>query len=329
MAMRFLIVVFVMALTVGQPCAGPLHEKIVARQIHAIVPSDGAGGVAVVLRLGGHTSFFNYGWADRANEKPVTSDSLFNLASLRKVFEATLLARSVRDCDLGLDDPVAKYISELQSGGDIRRVTLGQLATHTSGLLLPQDHPPWPTWSYTLPEFVRTLNAWKTEKEPGEEHVYTHAGFILLQLAMERRYGKPIDVLIEQRLLQLLHMTSTFLPRGEDSPRGRLFPRDKKRAVQGYGNNSELIDHPGEQRSYYHWSGTGQMFSSPRDMAIFLAANLGELPTQPALNKAIALAHRGVMSAISKRLRGKLSPEMSRTSLRSMAASTMHRPISA
>ena len=96
--MRFLIAACVMALTVGRACAWqPLPEEIVARQIHAMVPSDGAGGVAVVLRLGGRTSFFNYGWADRANEKPVTTDSLFNLASLRKVFEATLLARSVRE----------------------------------------------------------------------------------------------------------------------------------------------------------------------------------------------------------------------------------------
>lgn len=302
MAMRFVIAVCVMALTFGRACAGSLPEEIVARQIHSIVPSDGAGGVAVVLRLGGRSSFFNYGWADRAMEKPVTTDSLFNLASLRKVFEATLLARSVRVGELGLEDSIAKYISELQGGGDIRRVTLGQLATHTSGLLLPQDHPPWPDWGYTLPAFFRTLNAWKAEKEPGKEHLYTHAGFILLQLAMERRYGKPIDALMEQRLLQPLQMTSTFLPRGDDSPRGRLSPRDKKRAVQGYGDNSELIDHPGEQRSYYHWSGTGQMFSSPRDMATFLAANLGELPTQPALNEAIALAHRGVVSISERNL---------------------------
>jgi beta-lactamase class C len=294
--MRYLIAVCVMALTVGRACAGPLPEEIVARQIHAIVPSDGAGGVAVVLRLGGRTSFFNYGWADRANEKPVTTDSLFNLASLRKVFEATLLARSVREGELGLEDPAAKYVTELQGGGDIRRVTLGQLATHTSGLLLPQDHPPWPDWGYTLPEFIRTLNAWKAEREPGEEHLYTHAGFILLQLALERRYGKPIDALMEQRLLRPLDMTSTFLPRGDDSSRGRLSPRDKKRAVQGYGDDGEPIDQPGDQRSYYHWSGTGQMFSSPRDMAVFLVANLGELPIKPALNEAMALAQRSVVN---------------------------------
>ena len=74
MAMRFIVAVCVMALTFGRACAGPLPEEIVARQIHAIVPSDDAGGVAVVLRLGGRTSFFNYGWADRVNEKPVTTD---------------------------------------------------------------------------------------------------------------------------------------------------------------------------------------------------------------------------------------------------------------
>ena len=82
------------------------------------------------------------------------------------MFETTLLAQAVHKGELALEDPAAKYVAELQHGGDIRRVTLGQLATHTSGLLLPQDHPPWPDWGYTLPEFIRTLNAWKAEKAP-------------------------------------------------------------------------------------------------------------------------------------------------------------------
>jgi len=130
-------------------------------------------------RIEGRSLFFNYGWADRAGKRPITTDTLFNLASLRKVFETTLLAQAVRNGELELDDPVAKYVVELQRGGDIRQVTLGQLATHTSGLLLPQDHPPWPHWGYTLPEFIRTLNAWTADKAPGQRHLYTHAGFIL------------------------------------------------------------------------------------------------------------------------------------------------------
>jgi beta-lactamase class C len=183
-------------------------EQTVARHISTIVPADGAGGVAVALRLDGRALFFNYGWADRATKRPITGDTLFNLASLRKVFETTLLAQAVHNRELTLDEPVAKYVSELEQASDIGRVTLGQLATHTSGLLLPQDHPPWPHWGYTLSEFIRTLNDWKADKPPGTQHTYTHAGYILLQLALERRYRLPIDQLIEQRILRPLAMTS-------------------------------------------------------------------------------------------------------------------------
>jgi hypothetical protein len=73
-------------------------ERIVTRQVASIVPPDGAGGVAVALRIEGRSLFFNYGWADRANKRPITTDTLFNLASLRKVFEATLLAQAVYCC---------------------------------------------------------------------------------------------------------------------------------------------------------------------------------------------------------------------------------------
>src|SRR6516165_7554143 len=293
--MRFLVAVALMALIASPSVAGDLDaERIVKRHVASIVPPDDAAGVAVALRIDGRSLFFNYGWADRANKRPITPDTLFNLASLRKVFEATLLAQAVLKGELGLDDPVAKYAVELQQGGDIRQVTLGQLATHTSGLLLPQDHPPWPDWGYTLPEFIRTLNGWKADRAPGQRHLYTHAGFVLLQLALERRYSMPIDELIDRQILQPLGMISTMLPLGDDGPRGRLTPEYKSRAVQGYADDSEPIGQPGEQTSYYHWPGTGQMYSSPRDMMAFLAANLDELPVGQSLRDAMALAHRTV-----------------------------------
>lgn len=293
--MRFLAAVALMASIASPSVAADRDaERIVTRQAASIVPPDGAGGVAVALRIEGRSLFFNYGWADRANKRSITSDTLFNLASLRKVFEATLLAQAVRNGDLELDDPVAKYVVELQQGGDIRQVTLGQLATHTSGLLLPQDHPPWPDWGYTLPEFIHTLNAWKAERPPGQRHLYTHAGFILLQLALERRYAMPIDELIDRQVLQPLGMISTMLPLGDDGPRGRLTPDYKRRAVQGYSDDNEPIGQPGEQTSYYHWPGTGQMYSSPRDMMAFLAANLDEMPVDQSLRDAMALTHSNV-----------------------------------
>jgi beta-lactamase class C len=271
-------------------------ERAVARQVRGMLSAGEPGGAAVALRIDGRTLFFNYGAADLGAERPITTDTLFNLASLRKVFETTLLAQAVSKGELGLDDPAAKYVVELQQGGDIRRVTLGQLATHTSGLLLPQDHPPWPDWGYTLPEFLRTLNAWRTDFEPGKQNVYSHAGSILLTLALERRYGRPIDELIEQHLTRPLGMASTTLPRRDDSPRGRLSPAHKSRAVQGYDLDGNPVGEPGDQQGYYHWPGTSQMYSSARDMAVFLAANLGELPIDRSLQEAMVLAQRSILA---------------------------------
>ncbi len=79
-----------------------------------MVAANGAGGVAVAVRMNGRTLFFNYGLADQAAKRPITSDSLFNVGSVRKVFEATLVAEAVQRGELGLDDPVSRYVTELR-----------------------------------------------------------------------------------------------------------------------------------------------------------------------------------------------------------------------
>lgn len=163
------------------------------------------GGLAVAVYAAGHTEFFNYGFADDSTRQPITSDSLFNAGSVRKPFEAILVALGTLRGELRLDDPVSRYVPELR-GDYIKRVTIGELATHTSGLLLPTDHPPWPNDSYPLPRFLEMINAWTppSGEQPGKQRIYTHAGYVLLQLALERRYGRPIGDLVEARILKPL-----------------------------------------------------------------------------------------------------------------------------
>src|SRR4026209_1986886 len=96
-------------------------EQIVAQKVQPILPKNGTGGgIAVAVQMNGKTQFFNYGFADNAQNRPVTPDSIFNLGSVGKVFATTLLAQAVKQGELSLDDPVAKYVTELQRGGDIR-----------------------------------------------------------------------------------------------------------------------------------------------------------------------------------------------------------------
>ncbi|MFT4121225.1 serine hydrolase [Bradyrhizobium sp.] len=276
-------------------------RDIVAAALAPTAKPDHPGGVAAALYAGRHVEFFNYGFADDATRRPVTSDTLFNLASLRKPFEATLVALGTLRGELRLDDRISKYLPEL-TGDYIRRVSVGELATHTSGLLLPTDHPPWPNDSFTRDQFIAMLNVWTPPAAiaPGRQRIYTHAGYVLLQLVLERRYDSQIQELIESRILKPLGMSATCIPqRGADN-RAIMDDAWLQRTVQGYSDQGTAIGPPGEQQSYFDFAGTGQMFSSTRDLATFMAASLDGRSIDPHLREALRMTQHEVFRADEK-----------------------------
>ena len=80
--------------------AGARADSDMDAQIRDIVETELAptataadpGGLAAAVYAGGRVTVFDFGFADAAAERTITSDTLFNLASLRKLFEATLVA---------------------------------------------------------------------------------------------------------------------------------------------------------------------------------------------------------------------------------------------
>jgi beta-lactamase class C len=88
-------------------------------------------------------------------------------------------------------------------------------------------------------------------------------------------------------------MSSTTLPTHRNAM-AQLPPELMRRVVQNHDENGRRVGKPGNVQSFYHWAGTGQMFSSARDMATFLAAQLGEVTEPAMLPEAVALAHKPV-----------------------------------
>jgi beta-lactamase class C len=266
-------------------------EAIVAQNVRPLLPENGrGGGVAVAVRMNGNTQFFNYGFANLSRNERVTADSIFNLGSVGKLFATTILAEAVKRGELSFDDPVAKYVTELQRGGDVRRITLGEIASHTSGLPgHPGQYERWHRGRYTWPDFVRFLNSWKADPkhEPGKQYLYSDTGMVLLRIALQRRFNTPFARLMHQRITGPLGMTSTALP----------LPRDLLgRAVQGYGSQGQPIGNPGMEGGAFEWPGSGQIYSPARDMAMFLTANMGELANHGPMENAMALAQQPVFN---------------------------------
>jgi beta-lactamase class C len=116
---------------------------------------------------------------------------------------------------------------------------------------------------------------------------------VLLRVALERRFNTRFGALMHQRLTGPLGMTSTALP----------LPRDLLgRAVQGYNPSGRPAGRPGMEGGTFQWPGSGQIYSSSRDMATFVAANLGELPGHRPIEDSMALAQQPVFT-VSARLK--------------------------
>lgn len=289
-------VILTIALLAAAPVRGQENvEAIVEQSVRPILPGNKGGGVAVAVRINGETRFFNYGFANDARNERVTADSIFNLGSVGKLFATTTLAEAVNLGQLSLYDPVDKYVTELQRGGDVRRITLGELASHTSGLPnRPGEYETSHRGKYTWPDFVRFLNSWKADPkhEPGKQYLYSDSAMVLLRIALQRRFNTPFAQLMHQRITGPLVMNSTALP----------LPRDLlARAVQGYNPQGQPLGKPGMEGGTFQWRGSGQIYSSSRDMATFLAANMGELAGHGPMESAMAFAQQPVFT-VSPRL---------------------------
>jgi beta-lactamase class C len=110
---------------------------------------------------------------------------------------------------------------------------------------------------------------------------------VLLRIALQRRLDTPFARLMRQRITAPLGMNSTALP----------LPRDLLgRAVQGYGPQGQPIGKPGMEGGTFEWPGSGQIYSSARDMATFLAANLGEVADHRPIENAMAFTQQPIFT---------------------------------
>ena len=248
-------------------------------------------GVIVVVRDKGQTQFFPFGEADKARHKAVTPDTIFELASITKVFATTSLAMEVQAGKMRLDDDVTEYLPYLQkNGGDIKKVTLKQLATHTSSLPRTPGKPP-PDGEWNKASLMKWLAQWHAPYPPGSKSLYSNLGVGLLGLAIENHAQQPLLEVWKRQFLGPLGMSHTFFEIPSDAA---------NLVVQGYGPKGMPIP-PMPQGAL---SAGGRLHASGRDMGEFLVANLGERPDRPFITTAMQFAQKPYYKASPKMMQG-------------------------
>ncbi|MFE1288406.1 serine hydrolase [Streptomyces sp. NPDC058751] len=135
---------------------------------------------------------------------PASRDTVYDLASVSKLFTSVLAVQQLERGALELEAAVASYLPEFAGGGK-QDVTVRQLLTHTSGFR---------SWIplYKAPTREGKLQLLWDEKPvapPGTAYLYSDLNLISLQLVLERITGRTLDTLLREEVTGPLGMDRT------------------------------------------------------------------------------------------------------------------------
>ncbi len=208
----------------------------------------------------------------------MTTDTIFDLASLTKVFATTgAVMKLLEQGKVRLNDPVVKYIPELGTEGatsEKNQITIRQLMTHTAGFAPdPMDANIPAGWTGVDP-LLREIYAEPLTAPPGSRFVYSDTGFILLGEIVRRVSGMSLDEFAAKEIFEPMGMHETrFLPPANWMP--RIAPTEEidlpagAKAGSGSGHLLRGVVHDPRARQMGGVAGHAGLFSTADDLALF------------------------------------------------------------
>jgi CubicO group peptidase (beta-lactamase class C family) len=168
-----------------------------------------------------------YGFADKETNRFLTTESVFELASVSKGFTAMAIMQMKEKGTLSYDDSLRKFFPELPYSG----VSIRHLLTHTSGI------PDFMGWSDKEIDFTKqnsNIDILKilpvkyrtTVHRPGSKFLYSNTNYLILASIIEKISGVSFSEYSYQNI---------FLPAG--MTRTSVSPRDAARKLANYAND--------------------------------------------------------------------------------------------
>ncbi|KXY42944.1 MULTISPECIES: serine hydrolase domain-containing protein [Bacillus] len=235
----------------------------------------GYPGILAKTSEGGKTWSYAAGVADLSTKKPMKTDFRFRIGSVTKTFTATVILQLAGENRLNLDDSIEKWLPGVIQGNgyDDKQITIRQLLNHTSGIAnytTSKDFNMMDTKkSYTAEELVKMGISMPPDFAPGKSWSYSNTGYVLLGILIEKVTGNSYAEEIENRIIEPLELSNTFLP-GNSS----VIPGTKH--ARGYIQ----LDGASEPKdvTYYNpsmGSSAGDMISTADDLNKFFTYLLG------------------------------------------------------
>ncbi|HLQ69061.1 MAG TPA: serine hydrolase domain-containing protein [Gemmatimonadales bacterium] len=195
------------------PISAPAPQRgfaPVVAYLRSQVDSAFPGGVVAVGFRDSVVLLAAVGHYSANDPRPVTPETIYDLASLTKVIALTTECILLVDQgNLDLDAPVQRYLPEFR-GPMKDQVTIRHLLTHSAGLAA--DLPLFDS-TRTREAALRMVDTSPLLSPPGTRFVYSDLSAIVLMQVVERITGRPFDQVLASDVFGPLGMTATrFVP---------------------------------------------------------------------------------------------------------------------
>ena len=241
----------------------PLKEKVEEYMGRSV--ETGFTGSLLVAKGGKLILSKGYGLADKRNNIPITSQTVFTTGSITKQFTAAAILKLQMMGKLKVNDLMSKYFPDVPD--DKKNITLHHLLTHTAGFpgAIGNDFDP-----VSAEEFLKLAMKTRLKRKPGDEYEYSNVGYSLLGIIVEKVSGKGYERFLRDYL---------FIPAGMKKT-GYLLPKWKKEDLaHGYRGKKDwgtLRDHPWcKDGPGWHLRGNGGIMSTLGEMYKWHLALLG------------------------------------------------------
>jgi CubicO group peptidase (beta-lactamase class C family) len=170
-------------------------------------------GTVLVAERGNILYEKGFGYADMEWKVPNENLTKYNLASCTKQFVAMLVLRQVEKGTMRLDAKISDYLPRYPKENG-RRITIHQLLNHSSGIPNYTESaefgPVYSRTTYASPDsFVTVFADSALEFEPGSKFTYNNSAYFLLGVILEKVTGKPFSTLLQEEILDPLHMANS------------------------------------------------------------------------------------------------------------------------
>lgn len=181
--------------------------------IEAIRAATGLVGGAFAVIQNGQTRMECFGYADRETRRPVTEESIFDIASNSKAFTSMLGAVGCDESVFDWDAPIRDYFPDFGMSDEYAaaHMTGRDLACHRSGLA---RHEFMRARVYTsIEDMARRTAYMPLSRGFRESYEYNNHMFIVLGHVLSCAFGRPWKELVAERIAEPLRMQVSF--RGE------------------------------------------------------------------------------------------------------------------